>query len=167
MKQNSTDSGQKGPERDWNSPALAGPASLSASDDLVREQAYLISRGVRPLSIVESIDPDESGMHAAFCRLQDAAAPYQGAIPFVLPMGDDGSATAGFAAEQWVVDLLGWSYANAPARHHSQIVGLLLGYTPRAIAVYDEYRFTGYPAGDLISPPNPTPPCSDKSGVAG
>ena len=65
-------------------------------------------------------------------------------IPFVLPRKDIECAMTGFAAAQWVVDLLAWSY-DQPIRQHHRIIGLLLGYSADAIAEHDTREFAGMP----------------------
>ena len=68
-----------------------------SDDDLIREQAYLISRGVRPLALLGSVQLNE--MQSQFVKLNQLASGY--AIPFVLPRNDMECAMVGFAAAQW------------------------------------------------------------------
>ena len=113
------------------------------SDDLIQEQALLVAKSVRPLAILGAMSLDESEMDRQYSRLNQISS--DRAIPFVLPRQDMDCAMAGFAAEQWVVDLLAWSYANAPLQQHHRIIGLLLGYSPRDIAEHDFREFAGRP----------------------
>ena len=56
------------------------------SDDLIQEQAYLVSRGVRPLALLESVSLEPAEMVNTFVRLNQVAV--DPAIPFVLPRRD-------------------------------------------------------------------------------
>ena len=112
-------------------------------DDTIQEQAYLVSRGVRPLALLGSTKLDEADMVSQYVRLNQLAT--GSAIPFVLPRKDMDCAMAGFASAQWVIDLLEWSYNQAPLRQHHCIIGLLLGYSPSAIAEHDAREFGGNP----------------------
>ncbi len=114
------------------------------NNELIDEQAYLVSRGVRPLALLDAIGLDEAEMYKQFVQLGQITQ--WDAIPFVLPRKDMNCAMTGFAAAQWVIDLLAWSYANAPLQHHHQIIGLLLGYSVNAIAKHDARQFAGKPA---------------------
>jgi hypothetical protein len=51
------------------------------SDELLKEQALLVARGVRPLALVGSCEPSEA--HAVRYRLLRLTTP--GAIPFTIP----------------------------------------------------------------------------------
>ena len=108
------------------------------------EQAYLVSRGVRSLALLDSIERSDVTMRQAFDYLHEAASRWDNVIPFVLPRGDMECAMTGFAAEPWVIDLLAWSYRQ-PLRQHHQILGLLLGYSAKAIAKHDVSEFVGMP----------------------
>ena len=136
------------------------------SEDMVQEQAYLISRQVRPLAIVGFMSSDEKEMDHAFYYLKKTAGP-DNVIPFVLPQNDtDNVATAGYASEQWVIDLLKWLYRDAPPRQFHQILGLLLGYSPKCIAEHDLGEFAGCPK--KLSTPTPRSDdmsCKDQNGL--
>ena len=110
---------------------------------LIDEQAYLISRGVRPLALLESVPLEEA--ETTCILLNQKTARWGQAIPFVLPREDMGCAMTGFASAQWVIDLLAWSYDNAPLRQRHQILGLLLGYSPEMVAEHDAREFAGHP----------------------
>lgn len=111
---------------------------LDASTDLVREQAYLVERGVRALSIIGQCTADEVTMLRVATELE--AVP-ENAIPFVCDLGN-GMADYGFAAQPWVVSLYEWVAKQnaAPAEHRHRILGLLLGYDPSAIASFEARR---------------------------
>ena len=115
------------------------------SDDLAYEQAFLVSRGVRPLAIVGYTSSDDQEMDEARGRLIVAAYPVEGAIPFVLPTWEN-TAAAGYASEQWAIDLLAWAHSpDVPFRAHHLILGMLLGYSPRSVAAYDALEWAGNP----------------------
>ena len=116
------------------------------SAEAVREQAYLVSRGVRPLALLNTCELDDAAMANRFVQLNQLAGQYQ-VIPFVLPREDFPCAMTGFAAAPWVVDLLAWSYKQPPRQHH-RILGLLLGYSANAIAEHDAREFAGKPITD-------------------
>ena len=82
-------------------------------------------------------------MQRAFQRLIEKTI--DPAIPFVLSREDIDCAMTGFAAAQWVIDLLKWSYKYAPMHQHHRILGLLLGYSASAIAEHDAREFAGKP----------------------
>ena len=119
------------------------------SDDLIQEQAYLVSRGVRPLALLESVRLEPAEMINTFVRLNQVAV--DPAIPFVLPRRDMNCAMTGFAAAPWVIELLQWSYDHAPLRQHHRIIGLLLGYSVSAIAEHDSREFAGQPKDQSTS----------------
>ena len=107
------------------------------SDDLIWEQAYLVSRGVRPLALVGSIPVSNASSRMA-TQIRMGMVSDGLAIPFVFMPYDDDFATCGFAAENWVIDLLKWSWANMPRREHELMLGLMLGYAPNEIRKFDE-----------------------------
>ena len=113
------------------------------SEESVQEQAYLVSRGVRPLALLDTCDLDETVMADRFVWLNQLAGK-DTVIPFVLPREDFPCAMTGYAAATWVVDLLAWSYKQ-PIRQHHRIIGLLLGYSANAIAEHDAREFAGKP----------------------
>ena len=122
---------------------------MSESSDLINEQAWLISRGVRPLALLESKSKSGTEMHNEFVRLNQMVV--EPAIPFVLPRKDMDCAMVGFASNQWVIDLLEWSYDNAPLRQRHCIIGLLLGYSASAIAEHDAREYAGNPSSRSTS----------------
>ena len=105
-----------------------------------------MSRGVRPLALLDTRDLDETVMANRFVWLNQLAGKYT-VIPFVLPREDFPCAMTGYAAATWVVDLLAWSYKQ-PIRQHHRIIGLLLGYSANAIAEHDAREFAGKPITD-------------------
>ena len=114
------------------------------SRDILIEQAYLISRGVRPMALVGEVVLVSNNARQAHDELLNAAGGlFDNVIPFVIPNGD-GTALVGYAAETWIVDLLRWMAANAPGQLQDCVLGLLLGYSPRAIAEYSAKTSTAY-----------------------
>ena len=111
-------------------------------DGTIQEQANLISRGVRPLALLGHVRPDPITMLRAYNRLEHLA-PRGGAsahepIPIVMLRKDGSCADAGFAARQWVAETFKWVSDNAPQPHLNHLIGLMLGYSPDAIAALDE-----------------------------
>ena len=122
---------------------------------MILEHALLTSRGVRLMALVAYIDLDERGMEAAFAKLSQVADSEK-VIPFVIPHPAQECAMAGFAAEEWVIDLLEWLVhsVDIESRRHHWIMGLLLGYSPSAIAEHDRIVFSessGDALGDSVS----------------
>ena len=96
------------------------------------EAAYLVSRGVRPLAVVAEGVADEMQMIRAMTvlgRYSDDRA-----IRFVVDH-EDGTASWGYAAAAWAIDLYRWARLEEKdeSRRH-QVLGLLLGYSPEAVA---------------------------------
>ena len=111
--------------------------SLGVPRDLVMEHAYLVSLEVRPIALVAFLFLDEKDrMSGALSELQRYATDWDNLISFVIPWESHERAIAGYATEHWPIDLLKWSFANAPERYCDYVLGLLLGYSPRAIAKY-------------------------------
>jgi hypothetical protein len=102
-------------------------------------EAYLVSRGVRPLALVGHCPSGPLIM----CRVKTLLGRVRQAqmvIPFIFAEGGDpGSAAFGYASHRWCVDLLEWALDGGvpPARKH-EILGLLCGYSPSAIARHQE-----------------------------
>jgi hypothetical protein len=113
--------------------------AFQISDDTLREHAYGIARGIRPLAIAGSCRTEPQEMLAAQTRLEAQGEP--GAIAFVCRRSDD-FADCGYAASAWVIDLYRW-LVNCdedllPAKQRHRIVGLLLGYSVAAVAGFEE-----------------------------
>lgn len=117
---------------------VAGDAYLPPRDVLDNE-AYLVSRGVRPMALAGHCPADPLIMlrvKQGLRRVRQA----QLVIPFVFPeSGDRGSAAFGYASHRWCIDLLEWVLSGEvpPVRKH-EMLGLLLGYSPSAIARHQE-----------------------------
>lgn len=75
-------------------------------------------------------------MLRAATRLEAVAE--SGALPFVIDH-QDGSATFGYAAAAWVLDLYEWISRDTavPQEQRERITGLLLGYAAEAISRYE------------------------------
>lgn len=110
-----------------------------ASDQTLSEAAYLVERGVRAVAEVGSCNRDPDSMGEAWERLAQRAP--STIVPFVVDVGD--YALCGYATHGWAVDLYEWATTVAAPQGH-QVRGLLLGYSPEAIARFME-RMGGEP----------------------
>jgi hypothetical protein len=132
------------------------PDEMAAADQYVPSRAeldnecYLVSRGVRPLALVGHCPSTPVLM----CRVKTLLQRVQQAelvIPFIFPEGDHPEQTAfGYAAHRWIVDHLEWALGSGlPRPRVHEILGLLCGYSPAAIARHQEgsglwdYRLPG------------------------
>jgi hypothetical protein len=105
--------------------------SSGISEDLIREQAYLVARGVRALAVLGHCEPTQEAMSAVARMIARLAVP--GALPFVIDRAD-GQADYGYAAQPWVIELYCWAQSpTVPAEQRRRIIGLLLGYSPNAM----------------------------------
>lgn len=109
---------------------------IRESDDLLREQSWLVARGVRSLALVGHCDAEPLVMLRAATRLESLAD--ADVLPYVLDRGD-GRASYGYAAAPWAVDLLEWVEMSGavPEEQRHRILGLLLGYSPSEIAKHE------------------------------
>ena len=117
------------------------------SDDVIRENYYLVSRGVRPMALLGQVEASVPEIHDLYTKL--SCLPWQedvggGArlvtpIAFVIPRADDRFADAGFAARAWIIETFKWVSENAPQKHLHRLMGLLLGYSVDAVALDDEF----------------------------
>jgi hypothetical protein len=117
------------------------------SDEVLREHAYVVARGVRPLALIDEFPADSLGMLRAATRLEMVA---EDCIPFVIDHGD-GTASCGYAASAWAIDLYRWLRTSdtVPTPQRDQVMGLLLGYSAEAVA-----RFVQSRSGRLFEPPS-------------
>lgn len=129
----------------------SGLASLPMPDEMARadqyvpsraeldNEAYLVSRGVRPLALAGHYP----AVPLVMCRVKTLlhrARQSELVIPFIFAEGGDpGSAAFGYASHRWCIDLLEWALDGGvpPDRKH-EILGLLLGYSPSSIARHQE-----------------------------
>lgn len=105
-------------------------------------EAYLVSRGVRPLALVGHCPGDSLVMLRVRTALHQARQA-ELVLPFIFPERpyEDGepSAAFGYAAHRWVIDCLEWALtADIPKARRHELVGLLCGYSPAAIARHQE-----------------------------
>lgn len=109
------------------------PSTLQ-NDDLIREQAYQIARGTRPLALVGSCALSADIEQ----RLRALAVP--GAVPFVCERGH-GVADFGYGVAPWAVDLYRWATQEpdnvVPPEQRHRIIGLLLGYSVQAVTEFE------------------------------
>jgi hypothetical protein len=110
------------------------------SDELLAEQAYLVARGVRSLSLAGHChlpaDDDDAALRIA-THVERHAEP--NVIPFVVDHGD-GVASYGYSESRWALDLYEWAVKDpsVPQEQRHRIVGLLLGYGTPAVARHEE-----------------------------
>ena len=111
---------------------------LVASDDLLSEQSYLVARGVRPLALGGHLYVEEADELLRVATRVEAAA-CEGCLPFVVNH-EDGTASYGYAAGRWALDLYEWAIGNphVPEEQRDRIIGLLLGYSGPSIARYED-----------------------------
>ena len=119
---------------------VAGVETPLPSNDVLREQAYLVARGVRPLSLAGhhfSEPGDEVGLLRLATALERHAE--ANAIPFVVDHGD-GVASYGYSQARWALDLYEWTVKDpsVPEEQRHRIIGLLLGYAAPAVSRYED-----------------------------
>ena len=113
---------------------------MELSRELIREQAHLVARGVRPLALIGNCAADPETMLRVATQLENAGA--AGATPFVMDRGD-GVAEFGYSASSWVLELFQWvthADSEVPRKQMHRIRGLLLGYDVEAIRAFEERR---------------------------
>lgn len=123
------------------------------SDSAIYENGYLVSRGVRPLALVGTVEAEAVAMlqmHARLSTFSFGTSQLAAPIPFVLPGKE--RAQVGFASRGWVVDTLKWVLGNVPAPHQHRLLGLLLGYSEDAVAAHDE-AVSGNPSTTALDAP--------------
>ena len=106
------------------------------SDELLSEQSYLVARGVRTMAHIAEFPAEPGLMVIVATRLEAQADP--NAIPFVVDH-QDGHATCGYAVAGWAVELYRWVMGKEiPQEQRERVLGLLLGYSPAAIASFED-----------------------------
>lgn len=105
--------------------------------DVLSNEAYLISRGVRPMALLGHCPGDPLVMTRARTLLSAGRQGFD-VLVFIFRETPD-SAVFGYASHRWVISLLEWAVSPGvpPSRKH-EILGLLLGYSPAAIARHQE-----------------------------
>lgn len=106
--------------------------------EVLREQVYLVARGVRVLALAGHChlsDADEL-LRLATALEQSADA---NVIAFVVDHGD-GVASYGFANSRWALDLYEWVVKDpgVPQEQRHRIIGLLLGYDAPSISRHED-----------------------------
>jgi hypothetical protein len=108
--------------------------------EVLREQSYLVSRGVRPLSLAGHCHIAE-GESDVLLRIATHLERYAdtNAISFVVDHGD-GVASYGYSESRWALDLYEWTVRDpaVPQEQRHRIIGLLLGYGAPAVSRYEE-----------------------------
>ena len=111
------------------------------SEEVLREQAYLVSRGVRTLSLAGHFHLAEESDPAILLRTATHLERYAEAnvIPFVIDHGD-GVASYGYSESRWALDLYEWTVKDpsVPQEQRHRIIGLLLGYGTPAVSHHEE-----------------------------
>ncbi len=123
-----------------NPEGAMSPETALPLEEVLIEQAYLVARGVRPLSLaghcyLNSGDGDKLLRMATHLeRHADSNV-----IPFVVDHGD-GVASYGYSESRWALDLYEWAVKDpaVPQEQRHRIIGLLLGYSTPAVAHHDE-----------------------------
>ena len=115
--------------------------NIDINGNQVIDAAYLVSRGVRCLSltgaIVENSDKTISDLKIRLNQLMPSGG--YPVIPFIYKR-PDGYTSYGFAKEPWVIDLFKWvDGPDVPDDYRHMILGLLLGYDPESIRKYFDY----------------------------
>src|SRR5471030_567227 len=98
---------------------------MTNAPEAVREHAYLVARGVRPLALVGHCVSQPGALREARGSLDTFGC--AGALPFVHDRGD-GFADYGYAAAPWVVDLYAWAVRaeaddTMPVSQRHRIIG--------------------------------------------
>jgi hypothetical protein len=111
------------------------------SDEVLAEQAYLVARGVRRISLAgHSHLPHEDPEIALLCAATELERYAESnVIPFVVDHGD-GVASFGYAESRWALDLYEWTVKDpsVPQEQRHRIIGMLLGYSTPAVARHDD-----------------------------
>jgi hypothetical protein len=115
-------------------------ASSMPSEEVLAEQAYLVARGVRQLSLAGHChlpEGDPTALLTVATHVERHTEP--NVIPFVVDHGD-GVASYGYSESRWVLDLYEWAVTNpaVPQEQRDRIIGLLLGYGTPAVSRYEE-----------------------------
>jgi hypothetical protein len=116
------------------------PATSLPCEEVLAEQAYLVARGVRQLSLAGHChlpEGDSVVLLTVATHVERQAEP--NVIPFVVDHGD-GVASYGYSESRWVLDLYEWAVTNpaVPQEQRDRIIGLLLGYGTPAVSRYEE-----------------------------
>lgn len=108
------------------------------SKECMEREAYLVSRGVRPLAQIGCCSSHYATLNIIRQKLAEAAQSLPKAIPFVVDH-NDGIASYGYTTTFWAADLYRWAGSGAvPEDQRHRILGLVLGYSPQAIQDFEE-----------------------------
>ena len=106
----------------------------------------MISRGVRPLSLIGTIvnDPYEvDRTYDKMCFIASGTGGTQDVIPIPIAIlcTINNRVHIGFAAYEWVVEIYRWLLnGELPQKNLNRIRGLLLGYSASAIASFEKFQ---------------------------
>ena len=114
---------------------------MNLNEDLVQEHAYLVSRGVRHLAIIDSHENTCEDLPLLLCtKLETLSLYYPEVIPFV-HKNLDGFVDYGFAREPWVLEIYKWiCNSKVPKKYRNIIVGLLCGYSTEALRTHNDHE---------------------------
>ena len=117
-------------DEDWPQ----GLPSLQALSDA----EYLIARGVRPMALVGDVVKEDRQKALMIMKMVTNTGGIATMIPFLVKRDDDWYA-CGFTKHEWAIDLLRWLESeDIPTDQRNRILGMLLGYSPEAIAHFDK-----------------------------
>jgi hypothetical protein len=117
-----------------------GLATSLPGKEVLAEQAYLVARGVRQLSLAghcQLPEGDPTALLTVATHVERHTEP--NVIPFVVDHGD-GVASYGYSESRWALDLYEWAVTDpaVPQEQRHRIIGLLLGYGSPAVSRYEE-----------------------------
>src|ERR1019366_8117315 len=87
-----------------------GVTVMPLDQAILAEHAYLVSRGVRLVSVIGNGIPDEMESDRSQLGIASIDEP---AIPFVIDL-ENGGTNYGYASHAWAVDLFRWASTRAP-----------------------------------------------------
>lgn len=113
----------------------------------VHENAYLLSRGVRLMALLDVIHNDDHEACRAYDRAFDITSGLGAMhalipIPFAIQSNRfDKSVHVGFASHEWVIDMYRWALSGEMSEENfHRVRGLLLGYSGSAIAAFERVQ---------------------------
>lgn len=113
---------------------------LDISNDSVREQVYLIERGVRSLALIGTCENGSKSPNQIADELDNFGLfNLTNTIPFVIEAHD--KIYYGYSNAKWAIDLFKWvMITEMPEIQRDRILGLLFGYSIEAIAHFEDSK---------------------------
>jgi hypothetical protein len=109
--------------------------------EVLAEQAYLVARGVRRLSLAGHchLPSEEPALVLLGVATELERHTESNVIPFVVDHGN-GVASYGYSESRWALDLYEWAVKDpaVPQEQRHRIIGLLLGYSTPAVSRHEE-----------------------------